>query len=962
MAGNSLIGALRVSLGLDSASFESGIKKAQGSLGGMASFAGKAGGIIGVALAGVATGFAVAAKAAIDHADEISKAAQKIGFSVEALSRLEYAAELSDVSLDQLTGGLKKLAVGMNETAETGKGKAAGAFRALGVAVVDANGKLRDGDQVMIDLAGKFGPMEDGARKTALAVALFGKSGADMIPLLNSGADGLREMAAESDALGLTLDEKTAKGAEAFNDNLTRLGAAGRGVTTQLTAAMLPGLQAVSETFVDGAKNAELMAGVSGILNLSLKTLATQAAIVGFVFEGVSKSIGAVTKAFAQAKSGDWAGAWKTLNTPVSNLGDLGTKIKNIWAADGTGMKPNAPKAATPSGAPPGAVAKASKAEKKEVDDSGKELAAAYERVHDSLLSDAERRSQEFSEQLSTLQQARARGLVTEGQYLEDFERLQNKFRERIQAAPLIEPKDLVGPLEGMADGEFLAGIDALARDLQDAANQADEVSFGIQDIFYGLKGNNWTQAAAGITRALASVKNAFAEGKTSAEKFAAVAGLAQGVGSVIGGTAGGAISGAASGALTGFKLGSVIPGVGSVAGAAIGGILGGIGSLFGSSKAKKQAKAQERERLAQEAAAKALDIANQKRSLEIAIMRAQGDEAGAVAAERADELAATDESNRGLVEQLYKLRDAADAAAKAADAAAKAQEIADERHGLEIALMEASGDAAGALAARRRDELAALDESNRGLQQAIYDAQDYADKMERVSQAAMEARDAQVDALQEQADALNGVVDKFRSFADSLREFRASLAQQSNTLDNYAGAAAAFRSTASRARLGDEKALGSLQGVSEKFLAVSRDSAKTQFDYLKDLGLVKRAVDAAADTADRTADIAQGQLDGIKQSVEQLQSLDLSVKGLQGSVSGLSVSILAQIKDADLRATAIEDAARAAALTDINMAKEIADLRASVEAGLAAVAGNTGATARTLDEWNANGQPGVAA
>ncbi|WP_230681798.1 hypothetical protein, partial [Streptococcus pneumoniae] len=87
--------------------------------------------------------------------------------TVEALSRLEYAAKLSDVSLEGLTGGLQKLSKGMADAAG-GKGPAA-AFKALGIAVTDARGQLRGSDEVMSEIADRFSRLEDGATKTALA-------------------------------------------------------------------------------------------------------------------------------------------------------------------------------------------------------------------------------------------------------------------------------------------------------------------------------------------------------------------------------------------------------------------------------------------------------------------------------------------------------------------------------------------------------------------------------------------------------------------------------------------------------------------------------------------------------------------------------------------------------------------------------------------------------------------------
>ncbi len=248
MAGNALIGALKVSLGLDTAQFSAGLKASQANL----SKFGKAVGIgfTAVATAAVAAGAAmgVAVKGAIDSADALSKAAQKVGTTTEALSRLKYAADYSDVSLEQLTGGLGRLSKTMLEVAGGSKGPAATALQALGISVTDAAGKLRGSDQVFADIAERFGRMEDGATKTALAISLFGKSGAELIPLLNSGKDGLAAMADESDRLGLTISTSTGKAAEKFNDTLTKIGSILGGVVNKVMQAALPALQSLADT------------------------------------------------------------------------------------------------------------------------------------------------------------------------------------------------------------------------------------------------------------------------------------------------------------------------------------------------------------------------------------------------------------------------------------------------------------------------------------------------------------------------------------------------------------------------------------------------------------------------------------------------------------------------------------------------------------------------------------------
>lgn len=253
MAGNAVIGALRVNLGLDSAQFSSGLKKAEG---GLARFGKSA----GVALAGVASAAALAGaalgimvKGAIDHADELGKTAQKAGVTVEALSRLEYAAKLSDVSLDGLATGLRKLSQNMTAVAQNSKASVATAFTALGISVKDAAGNLRAGDEVLGDVADRFSRMEDGALKTSLAVQIFGKSGADLIPLLNEGRDGLKGYADEADRLGITLTSKTTEGAERFNDSLTKIGAILEGVANKVMEAALPALNSFADTLASPA-------------------------------------------------------------------------------------------------------------------------------------------------------------------------------------------------------------------------------------------------------------------------------------------------------------------------------------------------------------------------------------------------------------------------------------------------------------------------------------------------------------------------------------------------------------------------------------------------------------------------------------------------------------------------------------------------------------------------------------
>ncbi|QPC87418.1 hypothetical protein GA830_12195 [Mesorhizobium sp. NBSH29] len=246
MAGNAVIGALRVNLGIDTAQFSQGLGTAQSSLAKFGKTVALAAAAAGAAIAGA---LAVGVKSALNSADEMSKMAAKIGIPIEELSKLKYVADLSGVSLQGLQTSVGKLSKNMADAADgTGEGKKA--FDRLGISVVGADGKLKSSSQVMAEISDKFASMPNGAQKTALAMKLMGRAGADMIPLLNGGSAALNGMLLEAKALGLEVSQKTATAAEQFNDNLSRMGYAVTGLTLGLTAALAPALAVISDAMV----------------------------------------------------------------------------------------------------------------------------------------------------------------------------------------------------------------------------------------------------------------------------------------------------------------------------------------------------------------------------------------------------------------------------------------------------------------------------------------------------------------------------------------------------------------------------------------------------------------------------------------------------------------------------------------------------------------------------------------
>lgn len=247
-----------------------------------------------VAMSAAAGALALSVKSAIDTGDQFNKLSQKTGIAVESLSALAYAGELSDVSIESLATGIKKLSVNMNEAATATNGKAAEAFRALGVVVKGNDGILRASDAVLGDIADRFAGMKDGAGKTALAVALFGKAGADLIPLLNQGGKGINDLRIEAENLGLVMTGQTAKAAEEFNDNIKKLTLSTSALGKSITADLIGPLAEYTRLMVEARKNG---VGVFGSLAVGLRAGGAEGQTLGELRERASALQGRISDA-----------------------------------------------------------------------------------------------------------------------------------------------------------------------------------------------------------------------------------------------------------------------------------------------------------------------------------------------------------------------------------------------------------------------------------------------------------------------------------------------------------------------------------------------------------------------------------------------------------------------------------------------------------------------------------------
>ena len=169
------------------------------------------------------------------YADNFITLATNTGMSTDRLQEYAYMADLTDVSLETVTGSMTKLTSQM-DAARDGNEKAAAAFDALGISVTNSDGTLRDNEAVFADAINALGEMEDGTERDAAAMAIFGKSAKDLNGLINLGSEGIAEFALEAHDAGAVLDGDTLDALGAVDDAFQRFNSTLEAAKTALGA------------------------------------------------------------------------------------------------------------------------------------------------------------------------------------------------------------------------------------------------------------------------------------------------------------------------------------------------------------------------------------------------------------------------------------------------------------------------------------------------------------------------------------------------------------------------------------------------------------------------------------------------------------------------------------------------------------------------------------------------------
>lgn len=191
--------------------------------------------------------------------EQTERMAAILGESTKSVQELSFIAEITGGSTDQLALSMERLQVNLQK-ALTGTGPTAAALNALGLSAKELIA-LPIAEQMnrIADAVSKFA---DGGNKTAIVMELLGRGGAQMIPVLDKGREGLDELRQAADESGAVMSEKTVKAFSSLEHGLVTMKNAAKGLGGTLVGELAGGLTSASNAITQ--MMADMNATISG--------------------------------------------------------------------------------------------------------------------------------------------------------------------------------------------------------------------------------------------------------------------------------------------------------------------------------------------------------------------------------------------------------------------------------------------------------------------------------------------------------------------------------------------------------------------------------------------------------------------------------------------------------------------------------------------------------------------------
>lgn len=272
----------------------------------------------------------------IQSADDLNTLSKQTGFTTEELQKMQYAADLVDVSVDDITGALKKLKPKITEDNK--------ALAELGVSTTNADGSLRDANDVFYDTIEALSKIDNETERDQKAMDIFGKSADSLAGIIDDGGKALKEYGNEAEELGLIMSGDTVDSLNEMSDTIDKAKATIGGSLAQFgaTAAkvLAPALEKVAG--IIGTVTEKLRNLTPEQTETIMKVLGVVAAIAPVLIIGgkIIQLVGTVTSVLSglnpvtlviMAVVAAGILLWKNWDKIKAKAQEIAAKIKEVW-------------------------------------------------------------------------------------------------------------------------------------------------------------------------------------------------------------------------------------------------------------------------------------------------------------------------------------------------------------------------------------------------------------------------------------------------------------------------------------------------------------------------------------------------------------------------------------------------------------------------------------------------------
>jgi hypothetical protein len=252
----------------------------------------------------------------------------RLGVTTDDIQKFQYAVKLTGGDIATANQGLTLFSKNIGESLTGGGG--AQYFQKLGVSVKDATGEVKGTGEILGDVADGFGKLKSDGERVAVAMGLFGRSGAQLVPILKKGKEGIAEMSAELERNGGLIDERTIKSVAAAAEQMNALTFSSNGLKAEIVAALAPAIISIVHWLQDGASALRQFAEHTTLVQSTMAALVGLAVVATVVFGALNFEFLLIVAAIAlmivifDDLYGWWNGKDSFFGRIVNKIGGIG--------------------------------------------------------------------------------------------------------------------------------------------------------------------------------------------------------------------------------------------------------------------------------------------------------------------------------------------------------------------------------------------------------------------------------------------------------------------------------------------------------------------------------------------------------------------------------------------------------------------------------------------------------------